>query len=346
MNATTQLVRHEPGSGKVLSIYLDAERGQFQTGLDSNLRTIESRLEEASELADLRAAARVARDYATSHHFKAKTVALFALANGAVSVQELDVPTPREVRWLDHPYVQPLQEALDEYEELLVAVVGPIQTRLLSSFLGFTTEELTVINPSDPSDEQVDDYLPRVVEAVGQLADDHKIGRIMLAGNHGINIELLFLLPKDLRRRVVGFLSLPANATQKQLEDAVTSARCRVEREQETAKILRLFNRACMADGAVTGPAATLEALNEGRIEELEYAEGVSILGSHCETCNCLYVAQAICPRCQSAVRPVEDLIDIIILRALQKGATVEQVRNEAADNLRAAGGIGAFVKG
>jgi peptide subunit release factor 1 (eRF1) len=243
---------------------------------------------------------------------------------------------------MDHPYVQPLQEALDEYEELLVAVVGPIQTRLLSSFLGFTTEELTVINPSE---EQFDDYLPRVAEAIGRLADDHKIGRIMLAGNHGINTELLFLLPKDLRRRVVGFLSLPANATQKQLEDAVRSARCRVEREQESAKILRLFNRACMAVGAVTGPAATLEALNEGRIEELEYAEGVSILGSHCETCNFLYVAQAICPRCQSAVRPVEDLIDLIILRALQKGATVEQVRNEAADNLRAAGGIGAFVK-
>ena len=343
MNATTQLVKHEPGSGKVLSIYLDAERKQFETAFDSKLGEIESRLEEASELAELRAAARVAREYMTSNHPKAKTVALFTLANGTVSVQELDVPTPRDVRWLDHPYVQPLQEALDEYEELLVAVVGPIQTRLLSSFLGFTTEELTVINPSD---EQLDGYLPRVVEAIGQLADDHKIGRIMLAGNHGINIELLFLLPKDLRRRVVGFLSLPGNATQKQLEDAVRSARCRVEREQETAKILRLFNRACMAVGAVTGPAATLEALNEGRIEELEYAEGVTILGGHCETCHFLYVDQAICPRCQSAVRPIEDLLDLIIITALQKGATVEQVRNEAADNLRAAGGIGAFVKG
>jgi hypothetical protein len=336
-------VKHEPGSGKVLSIYLDAESGQFQTGLDSELRTIESRLEEAGELAELRAAARVARDYVTAHRLKAKTVALFSLANGAVSVQELNVPTPRDVRWLDHPYVQPLQEALDEYEELLVAVVGPIQTRLLSSFLGFTTEELTIINPNE---EQLDDYLPRVVEAIRQLAGDHKIGRIMLAGNHGINIELLFLLPKDLRRRVVGFLSLPADATQSQLEDAVRSARCRVEREQETAKILRLFNRAGMAEGAVTGPAATLEALNEGRIEELEYAEGFSLRGGHCETCNFLYVDQPICPRCQSAVKPIEDLLDLIILRALQKGATVEQVRNEAADSLRAAGGVGAFVKG
>ena len=43
-----------------------------------------------------------------------------------------------------------------------------------------------------------------------------------------------------------------------------------------------------------------------------------SRLGGHCETFNFLYVAQAVCHRCQSAVRPIEDLLD----------------------------GIGAFVKG
>jgi peptide subunit release factor 1 (eRF1) len=51
------------------------------------------------------------------------------------------------------------------------------------------------------------------------------------------------------------------------------------------------------------------------------------------------------CDFCGLPVKPAEDLIEAILAKSLAEGATIEQVRGEAAEKLNAAGGIGAFLR-
>jgi peptide subunit release factor 1 (eRF1) len=92
----------------------------------------------------------------------------------------------------------------------------------------------------------------------------------------------------------------------------------KVERAHELEKADMLITASAKAQNAVTGISGTLDALNEKRVRELVYAEG--------------YAAGT-------------DFIEDAISVALAQGATIEQMRGEAAARLRAAGGIGAFLR-
>ena len=48
---------------------------------------------------------------------------------------------------------------------------------------------------------------------------------------------------------------------------------------------------------------------------------------------------------CEVATRPVADLLALIVTRALQLDASIEEVRGAAAVSLDAVGGIGAFLR-
>ncbi len=51
------------------------------------------------------------------------------------------------------------------------------------------------------------------------------------------------------------------------------------------------------------------------------------------------------CDFCGLPVKPADDLVETAIGMALAEGAVIEQVRGEAAAKLKAAGGIGAFLR-
>ena len=51
------------------------------------------------------------------------------------------------------------------------------------------------------------------------------------------------------------------------------------------------------------------------------------------------------CEFCGLPVKPAEELTEAILAKALSEGATIEQVRGDAADKLNASGGIGAFLR-
>ena len=52
-----------------------------------------------------------------------------------------------------------------------------------------------------------------------------------------------------------------------------------------------------------------------------------------------------ICELCNSPLRLADDLLEVAVSTALTEGATIEQLRGDAAAMLRSAGGIGAFLR-
>ena len=90
----------------------------------------------------------------------------------------------------------------------------------------------------------------------------------------------------------------------------------------------------------------TLAALNQNRVRALVYAEGVLFQGCVCQECDALFAADMMnCDFCGMPAKPDEDLMEAIIAKALAEGGTIEQVRGEAAEKLKAVGGIGAFLR-
>ena len=90
----------------------------------------------------------------------------------------------------------------------------------------------------------------------------------------------------------------------------------------------------------------TLEALNEKRVRELVYSEGLTARGGVCDSCQAVFPDDTmVCNFCGLPVKPADDLIETAIGMALAEGAAIEQVRGEAAAKLKAAGGIGAFLR-
>ena len=107
-----------------------------------------------------------------------------------------------------------------------------------------------------------------------------------------------------------------------------------------------LIRSAAKDERAVATLAKTLEALHEKRVRELLYSQGFGGSGSVCPNCHALFAADAgNCRFCDVLLKPTDDLVENVVGTALAGGSSVEQLRGDAAKKLKAAGGIGAFLK-
>jgi peptide subunit release factor 1 (eRF1) len=369
----TQFVKYDENAGKVLTVVVNVDQSssanrnrEFEVPVNSKLREIEARIKDEAELSQYRFCADLSRQFIDSYQPRSKSVMVFTQANGSVITRELNVPLETEVCWQDLPHIRPLVEAGDEFKEILIVLMDGKQSRFLTSHLGIMTEHPGTVNPFPTShtqapgndktksqasfhrksDEKKHLYLKAAAEMAETIAATRSINRIVLAGNNGISKELYSLLPKTLQQHVISFEVLQAHATLGEISAVIAKPRYQAERENESAKVQTLLDRArSHAAAAVTGIADTTEALAEGRIHELLYAQGLTPSGAACSSCGRIVVTHLTCPKCQVEVGPLGDAMDLIIGAALDSGATIEQVRGKAAEALMAAGGIGAFLK-
>ena len=142
---------------------------------------------------------------------------------------------------------------------------------------------------------------------------------------------------------MISFSTLPVQATFEQVSTTRRKAQFRAERENEVAKVASLLDRAGSHDKAVLGLEPTTAALAEGRVHELVYAQGIEPNGALCAKCGSIVVNQPNCPKCETAVGPAGEAMDLIIGAALSTDAAIEQVRGEAAEKLKAPAELALF---
>jgi hypothetical protein len=368
----SQFVEYDRSGGKVLTIVVNVDQSlpmnrnrEFEIPVNSKLREIESSLTEKDEIEQFSRCAEIGRRLIQAYRPHSKSLVLFLQANGSVTSRDLNVTLNTEACWADTPHIQPLIEAGDEFEEILIVLLDGRESRFLTSRLGDITEYPEVRNPfptshtqapgndrqkSQPTfhrkaDEREHLYLKAAAEMAATIAADRSIHRIVISGIDGTCKELYALLRKDLQKHVISFSALPAQATFDQVAATVVKAQFRAERDYEVAKIASLLDRAGSHDKAVTGFAPTTAALAEGRVHELVYAQGIQPNGALCSKCGSIVVNQPNCPKCETAAGPAGEALDLIIGAALNTDAAIEQVRGEAAEKLKAHGGIGAFLR-
>jgi peptide chain release factor subunit 1 len=128
-----------------------------------------------------------------------------------------------------------------------------------------------------------------------------------------------------LKDRVVGHIHVRLDA---ELSEIVRKAR-ELEDRVESEHIDRLMSQIEEFAGAggrgAIGLADTVDALNEQKIHILLVQDGFTHPGALCPSCGFIMSEpRSSCPACGGPARPVDDVVDTVIQRALELGSTVE----------------------
>ncbi len=366
--------RAQPGAG-FLSVYLNVDQSQpanlnrgYLRRLKERLRACAERLTGEAERRSLVAAAGRVIDFVSSYGGGARTVVIFTEpSNGFFWERELQIPLESTLRWEEKPYIRPLVEAIDEYQRYGVVLLDREKARLFSVYLGQIEEYRDVFSEekrkfskspskdtalSQPNLQRREEehalwHLRGVAGELERLAAQYRFDRLILAGRNEITNELAGILPKKLQAMVVRHISLPLDANEQAVLKETMRIEQEVERADESALVERLITAASKESRGVLKLQPTLDAMRQGRIMQLVYAQDFSVDGAQCRKCESLFAGApaAACAYCGGELRAVPDIVARLADMAFASGGQPENVRGPAADRLRAAGGIGAFLR-
>jgi peptide subunit release factor 1 (eRF1) len=357
----------------VFSVYLDVDQShaenlnrRFELAFDSKIKEAGRICEEDSEQGDYERCVSQVRNILRAYEPRAHGLVIFARPSGALWMRELNIPVTTEIFWGPAAHIRQFLEALDEFETYGVVLTDRSRSRIFTVKLGSIEKqaEIRAANGvrhsktagtdhlySQPrlqrkADEHALSHLKHVVEVLEHVLKSAPFDRLILGGAADATSELFRLLPKALRRMVIASVSIPATAPESRIVEEVLFAGGKAERAREQETVETLITAAAKERQAVVMLPSTLSALNANRVRELVYGESASFEGAVCEECDAVFPAGTItCEFCGLPVKPQDNLSEPIIAKALAEGATIEQVRGAAAEMLKPAGGIGAFLR-
>lgn len=358
---------------RVLSIYLDVDQTQaenlnrgFERSLKNLLRHAEERL-TPEEIEQFKRDAKRIEEFVMKYTPEGKSLVLFSNeARDFFWQMTLHVSRVNEIHWNSRPYVRPLLEANDEFERYGVILTDRAQARLFTMAMGEIEEDLHTLAEADvkrfeasgmdhmrsqmifqrKADEHAKWHLKKVAGMMDRLLDNRPFERLILAGTTEAVSELKTLLPERLKDRVIATLSLPLYASEHEIQEACMNEVSRYERVFELATLNRLRTGAAKRQMAVMGLEDTLHAAVESRIRLLVYAENYGAPGSECRNCN--HLSDTVverCGNCGGRVDVHDNVLNRLVERVTHEGGNVEQMRGDAAGQLRKLGGIGAFLR-
>jgi hypothetical protein len=269
-----------------------------------------------------------------------------------------------DVRWNRRPILTPIEEELDEYERVAVALIDKERARLYTIFLGNLEERrvfadevsgkhgsggwaaLAQSRAARHHEEQVRDHVQHVIRELMDMLREHSFDRLIVGGPAEARAMLIHRLPRSLRGRLAGTLNLELFASDDDVLQAARHEIERIERREELAAVRDLVEAAATQHVAL-GIEPTLDALNDRRVHRLFISTSLSVAGGSCARCGALTVGpgDVRCPTCGEWVSPDSSPIGQIIERAREQGARLEMVSGDAATLLEKHGGMGAWTR-
>jgi peptide subunit release factor 1 (eRF1) len=368
--------RPEHKENSVLTLYLNIDQSRqanlnrgFENELKDLLASARDKIQGSAELEAFEKAAGRVQEFVAGHSVRARGLAAFCdSADGFFWGEEMDFPVENRVRWGREASVQPLVAAIDEYERVGIVLLDRAKLRLFTMSLGQVEERIredfdtrkvrhtktvgmdhlaSASRAQRKADGQVHMNLRHAVKDIDWLLGRHVTRRIVLAGLPEVTAELRGTLPKRLGSLVIGEIDVAVGATLDEISTAVAPVGDRFERETERSIVDNLVTSAAKSTRATIGLAHTLHALNQRRVWQLVYADGVHTSGYECVNCDALFSSEdSACALCGSPMSRVDDVVERAVDHAFRKGIGVEVIRDgEAESSLINAGGIGAFLR-
>ncbi|MGH2599556.1 MAG: hypothetical protein ACRDJ9_09230, partial [Dehalococcoidia bacterium] len=285
-------------------------------------------------------------------------VVFAAAERGSLYAAPLPERPATVVVWDAQPLLTPLEDVLDEHVRIAIVLADRRQARLFTIYLGAIEEQRDVAS-GDPGtsniagvagnharhyQEHVRRHLRRTAHAATELLRAQPFDRLILGGPDDVPSALKDELPRPLRARFVGVLSIGLDATDAEVLDAARRVAEEVERRTEIEMVEELI-AARTAPRAVLGLRRTLDAVSDQRVHHLFLAGEFAGTGGECPTCGRLVAGTDRCPVCGTQTELLPDLRERLVERALEQAARVELVSGEAEALLMAHNGLGAWTR-
>jgi len=370
-----RLLEHRTGH-PIISVYLDLDPDRFATP-PARSAQIRSLMDQATrqldgaagglsheDLITLRADLQRIDDYLSSREAPFQGAgALGIFCSGKDDLFEalqLPRPVPGRVVIGRTPYVEPLVWFMQQ-RNWLVALVNRRVGRVLGGPVDRLEEHANFFDYVHGQHDQggwsqaryersiekdTDDHLRRVAEGVNQRWRAERFHRAALGGPVEIVPRLEAHLAAEVKANLApGRVDVDlSSANEDEIRHALAKLVLEDEKQLEREALDRLAAGVGSGGRGVGGPEATLEALNERRVQTLLLEPGFDRRGARCLGCGLLMLeSDGRCPADGGPVEELEHLREAVIEAALAQGADVMVVRHYP--DLGPLQGIGALLR-
>jgi peptide chain release factor subunit 1 len=191
----------------------------------------------------------------------------------------------------------------------------------------------------------VDRLYDQSLQELRELHQQHGFRHLFLVGPTESSAQFKSQLPQPLKGLLAGDLALDARASDREIAHQVKQAVEQARLREELDLVNEVITRSEKDQGAVTGAAPTLWAINRHQMHLLLLAAESPGLGGYCANCELMLPPEdVVCPQCDEKPRSV-NLWEELPGFAMGRGVRIEVVHGEAASLLWHHQSMGGLLK-
>ncbi|MEP0545362.1 MAG: Vms1/Ankzf1 family peptidyl-tRNA hydrolase [Rhodothermales bacterium] len=341
-----------------LTLYLSSP--ESVRALDQQFRSIRSLLGgNATELEHFEQNVKLLQPLLDGLSFDTPSVAVFVCwALDVAKTLPLTVAVPDKVWMGSSPYIRPLAELQDEYEDFAVVVVDNAEAKVYFVHAAVVGDGDRVKGDVKNAvkkggwsqkryarrrEKELSQYAAEVAETVRDLYDEEGFERLVLLGSQEAMQAVEEHLATPLRDRLVGERSVDVGNTSAVLKEAF-AVYFEGERASEQALWDRVREGYLTGGLAVVGAQKVLSAAQQARVEVALIDREAKLKGTKCRDCEHLvYGTPDTCQRCGSSDVFVVDYVNELIETLARTGAEADFV--DPFDGLTEVGGVAALLR-
>jgi peptide subunit release factor 1 (eRF1) len=192
-------------------------------------------------------------------------------------------------------------------------------------------------------DEVVDRNMKEAAEFAVHFFEGNHVRRILIGGTEE-NVNLFrSLLPKSWQSLVMGSFHMAMTASHNDVLARALELGMQAEKEREAHLVDRITTAAAKGSGGVVGLEATINAVNEGRVQTLILTEGFRKNAYRCKGTGMLTLKPEDMCGGEHDVEKVYDVVDVMVSQVMRQGGEVEVMVSRP--ELEKVGSIGALLR-
>jgi peptide chain release factor subunit 1 len=305
-------------------------------GLKARIDTIRSLLSDNPvEAEHFEENLKIVEKWVSEHTWETNGICLFVCwALDFVRAFPLTASVP-DMIWVDSsPYIRPIAELQDEYENFVIVAADNTASRVFFVTSAKADQDARIkgdvknnVKKGGWSQKRYErrrtnelvHYSKEIVDVLNELDQKEKFDRLFLVGSQETMVQIESALTTPLAAKLAGKQNVDFSAGDDQIFDAAFDMFFTAEREAESQLWEKIKGEYCRGGLAVTGPEEVLKAVAVGRVEKLAVTRNAKLPGTRCRDCeNLLYGDLKKCRMCGSTdVFPVDLVNELVELLAL-----------------------------
>ena len=342
-----------------LSLYLSGPAAI--AALDKRIRTDRSLLKDhRDELEYFDQNMKMLEDYFNRSPHKSGSLCLFACwVLDFFEAHTLPVAVP-DLLWVDSsPYIRPLAELQDEYENYAVVVADNRSAKVFLVASSVASREVQITGNvknhvkvgvwsqqryERRRDKQLQDYAKDIADELMELDRENAFRRVLMVGSKETLRAIRAALPNQIARKAVEDKALDLGKSDDWVQKEIFDLFVEQERASEQALWELIKSEQLRSGLAVVGIEDVLYAAKAGRVEKVVVTRNAHFDGVRCRDCEHLEAStRSECPKCGSTSLFKVGLVNECAELIYMSGAEIDFV--DPMPSLTEVGDIGALLR-